>query len=330
DARSVHVLIQAPGSRPISLRKSIRRLLAIRSPCRFHRADKAWRGRGTSFGTFCLRAAAFAPPRTPGNTPLVCVGDLFHCSATQRGNAFSLCRNRLRVPACLAQNPFCFAVIVSCSLERPFAFQFLAAQKHREPAFPVVAFDHFIRAQVPHHDRAGAVFVRRNHAFKLQIVDRMIFGFESRMRFVRFHRQTFWHGPRLEHVVHFETEIVMQVTCRVLLHYETTAASLCTAPGDCAVPVQSFARNDVSHRNRTMTPECGAAWPVPRTQTLSAASVLVFSKAQRDPLPVTAGAMLPSARNLEERHRILSVRLPIRSTDRASTRTGGHVARAAG
>src|SRR5438874_11580797 len=40
----------------------------------------------------------------------------------------------------------CFALIAGCSLERPFAFQFLAAQKPREPSFPVVALDQFIRA----------------------------------------------------------------------------------------------------------------------------------------------------------------------------------------
>src|SRR5438874_3821863 len=108
DAGSGYVSIPARGSRPILLRNPFVAFWQFGHRCRFHRADKARRGRGTSFGTFCLRAAAFARPRTPGNTPFVCVGDLFHCSATQRGNALALCRSCLRVPACLAQNPFLF------------------------------------------------------------------------------------------------------------------------------------------------------------------------------------------------------------------------------
>src|SRR5438067_4168918 len=108
----------------------------------------------------------------------------------------------------------------------PFAFQFLAGKKNGERAFPEITLQRFVRSDVPNHDGTPAILAFGNDALELQIVDRVILCLKASARFTILERNSLRYRPRLLHVVHFQSKVVMEMTCCVFLHNESAPASL--------------------------------------------------------------------------------------------------------
>ena len=77
-----------------------------------------------------------------------------------------------------------------------------------------------VHAAVPDDDVAGAVFLLRNHAFERGVVERMVLGFDGEALLAQLVGRTLRHGPRLEHAIELEPEIVVQAAGGVLLDDE--------------------------------------------------------------------------------------------------------------
>src|SRR6266480_5263345 len=115
----------------------------------------------------------------------------------------------------------------------PFAVEFLAGKKNGERAFPEITLQRFVRSDIPNHDGAAAILAFGNDALELQIVDRVILCLKASVRFTILERNSLRHGPRLQHIVHFQSKVVMEMTCCVFLHNESAAASLSAAAWRC-------------------------------------------------------------------------------------------------
>ncbi len=142
-----------------------------------------------------------------------------------------LCGERVAV---LDQEP---VLRVGAAHQRERALQLFAAQKQAELALlqraPDSAFGfravaepcamilvRRIHAAIPHDDFAGAVLLRRNRAFKRGVLEGVIFGLHRQAFDGGIERRPFGNGPRLEHAIQFEAEVVMQSPGRVLLHHK--------------------------------------------------------------------------------------------------------------
>src|SRR6185312_14723984 len=77
------------------------------------------------------------------------------------------------------------------------------------------------RTLIPQHDDAGAV-ARRNHAFERPILDWMILDHHREALGRGVERGTLRHGPREEHAVVLQTEVVMKMTGEMFLDAEET------------------------------------------------------------------------------------------------------------
>ena len=83
--------------------------------------------------------------------------------------------------------------------ERPFAFEFLAAEDEME--FPVaergrrVIPGNFVSAHVPKHDCARAVVAVRNGPFETAVLNRMIFNLHGETPVARSSGETFGDRP---------------------------------------------------------------------------------------------------------------------------------------
>ena len=106
----------------------------------------------------------------------------------------------------------------------------LAGKRYVQIPFPVVPLNDFIRTDIPDHYGPAAILALRNDAFEIQVFDRMILSGACQPANSRFIRKAFRHGPRFQHIVHFEAEIVVKVAGRMLLDDKPAFASLCAAP----------------------------------------------------------------------------------------------------
>src|SRR5205085_238960 len=92
--------------------------------------------------------------------------------------------------------------------------------------FNIVSLFWFVSSVIPDHHSAAAVLAFRNDAFKLRVVNRMIFNLHREPPDFRIERWTFRHGPRLQHAVDLETKVVMQLRGAMLLD-DVQAARAC-------------------------------------------------------------------------------------------------------
>ena len=75
-------------------------------------------------------------------------------------------------------------------------------------------------AAVPDHDGASAILALRNGAFEVAIVQRMILDLNCEPLVMRIERGSLGDGPGFEDAVQFESQVVVQVRCRMLLNHE--------------------------------------------------------------------------------------------------------------
>src|ERR1043165_1385546 len=90
----------------------------------------------------------------------------------------------------------------------------------------VISFDQLVSAEIPHHHRATAILASRDDAFEVEIIDWMILSRHGESALILLERWTFRNGPRLKHVVHLETKVVMQMTRSMFLNNKPAPASL--------------------------------------------------------------------------------------------------------
>src|SRR5215467_1663715 len=95
----------------------------------------------------------------------------------------------------------------------------------------VVPTHQFVCPDVPDHYRTAAVLTFGNDAFKIKVLDRMVFRRHREPLFGRLNWRPLWNSPGLERVMHLEPEVIMEMTCRMLLNDEPPRASLPAAPG---------------------------------------------------------------------------------------------------
>lgn len=72
-------------------------------------------------------------------------------------------------------------------------------------------------AAIPNHDRASAVAAFGNVAFKIGVVEGMIFGLDGETLIVGIQRRAFGDSPGLQGAVHGKTKIVVEAACGMLL-----------------------------------------------------------------------------------------------------------------
>src|ERR1043165_5305605 len=74
---------------------------------------------------------------------------------------------------------------------------------------------------------AGAVITCRYVAFKIGVLDRMIFGWDSHSSNFRVHRWSFWQRPRFQYAADLEPKIEMQLRRVVFLTDKPMLIGLC-------------------------------------------------------------------------------------------------------
>jgi hypothetical protein len=85
----------------------------------------------------------------------------------------------------------------------------------------VLGLERAVRAPVPHDHGPGAVVAGRDHALEVCVLERMVLDVHREPLLLRAHRRPLRHRPALEHALHFETQVEVQVARPVLLHHET-------------------------------------------------------------------------------------------------------------
>src|SRR5262245_1448754 len=111
----------------------------------------------------------------------------------------------------------------------PGSLQFVAVERELQVAFRERAID-VVRlgcpgAAIPQHHDTGAVALR-NHAFKLAVLDGMIFHVHREAFRLGIDGRTLRYGPRQQRAVVLEPEVVVEVTREVLLYAEKTRRRL--------------------------------------------------------------------------------------------------------
>src|SRR5262245_17562059 len=102
----------------------------------------------------------------------------------------------------------------------PAAVKFLAFERECQMALIETLVRIVFRlpaAAIPDHHRAAAIFALRDRAFELVVLDRVVFHLYGKALLARHHAWPAGHRPAFHHAVEFETQIVMQAPCRVLL-----------------------------------------------------------------------------------------------------------------
>src|SRR6185295_1565150 len=80
------------------------------------------------------------------------------------------------------------------------------------------------RAPVPDDDVAGAVLLRRDDPFEVEVLDRVILDVDGHPALPGSERGSARHGPRHEDAADLEPEVVMEARRPVTLHDEAPAA----------------------------------------------------------------------------------------------------------
>src|SRR5262249_53188877 len=129
-----------------------------------------------------------------------------------------------RVVAMLDEQPAAPALIAARSHQYPRASELLAGERELEVALGEALRDvvdlRRPRAAVPDHDRAAAVLARRDHALEVGVLDRVILDRHREPLDARIERGAFRDGPREQHALPFETEVVVQMAGAMLLDHE--------------------------------------------------------------------------------------------------------------
>src|SRR6185437_10915982 len=73
-------------------------------------------------------------------------------------------------------------------------------------------------AFIPNNHGPAAVFTGRNNAFKITVVERVIFRLNRESLVTGTRGWTFRHRPRHQHAVHFQSKVIMQTTGGMLLY----------------------------------------------------------------------------------------------------------------
>src|SRR5262245_23685645 len=108
----------------------------------------------------------------------------------------------------------------------PATVEFLALQRECQVALGQtavgVAFSQPM-ATIPDHDRAAPILTLRNGPFEFVVGDRVIFDLDSQAFFSRYQTRPARHCPAFHYPVEFETQIIVQASCGVLLNDKSTA-----------------------------------------------------------------------------------------------------------
>jgi hypothetical protein len=118
--------------------------------------------------------------------------------------------------------------------ERPPAAQLVAAQLEQQLALVEPGRDVVQREPlpaIPDDDGARAVVVGRNHALEVDVVDGVVLDVDREPLVRRVRRRPLRNGPRLQHAIELEAEVVMSAPRRVLLHDEPLPARQGCAEG---------------------------------------------------------------------------------------------------
>src|ERR1035437_9103955 len=120
--------------------------------------------------------------------------------------------------------------------QREIAVQLLAVQ----PEFQVAArqllgsrnaAQQVERAAVPQHHAARSVVARRDVAFEIAVFDGVVFYVRGEMLHRGVERRPLRHGPRLQHAIHLQPEIVVQPRGVVPLHAKGIGGTLALLAG---------------------------------------------------------------------------------------------------
>ena len=79
---------------------------------------------------------------------------------------------------------------------------------------------------IPHHDRPSSVVAFGDNAFKIEVRYGMILNLHGQTLVAGIEGWAFGHGPRLEHAIHLEAEVVVQASSTMLLYHEAVAGLL--------------------------------------------------------------------------------------------------------
>ena len=75
-------------------------------------------------------------------------------------------------------------------------------------------------APIPQLHSAAAILSVRNRAFKIAVIEWVVFDFHGESLVARIKRRAFGYSPGFEHASQFEPQVVMQTPRRVLLYDE--------------------------------------------------------------------------------------------------------------
>src|SRR5436305_8345479 len=89
-----------------------------------------------------------------------------------------------------------------------------------EFAFVIIPIDELIRSDVPNHHSSSPVLSLGNGSFEVEVPDGMVFGRHGEATLLQSIRHTFGNGPRFQHAIHLQPEIIMKMTGRMLLDYK--------------------------------------------------------------------------------------------------------------
>ena len=164
-------------------------------------------------------------------TPTFARRDLVHRSA--RGDRGILVQNPVlfsfarELIAMLDQKPIypLFAFSLAHPGQNPAAVKFLTLQGEVQLAFPICALSILAipMAAIPDHYGATAVLAFWDRAFKVTVIQRMVFDLDREALVVGVEGRALGDGPGFEDPVKFEPQVVMQVRCRMLLNDEAEA-----------------------------------------------------------------------------------------------------------
>src|SRR5215471_2399737 len=165
----------------------------------------------------------------------VCIGgNLLHASAAEHAVRAVLCN--LSIPSeaskgvrLLDEQPALVIPVfrAPCAYQGPAAVEFLALEFELE--MPLLVGLPRIRLRrpssaIPHHDRPSAVFLGRDNALELSILERMILDVHRQALVVGIEARSLRHCPAQQHAIELETEVVVHTPRGVLLNDEAERA----------------------------------------------------------------------------------------------------------
>jgi hypothetical protein len=141
----------------------------------------------------------------------------------------------LGIPACggvlvalVDQHPLLARALRPKADQREVAAQLLAEQVEVQ----VACFDGFDRivgvgqtpcTPVPHGHIAAPILASGDHAFEVEVAERMVFDVDGHPLGCRVERRTLRHGPTEQHGSGLEPQVIVQSTRSVALHHEPVA-----------------------------------------------------------------------------------------------------------